>query len=139
MLHLASQCYVVFGSRYVPGGGIINWEWYRRILSWVANHLARIVLGLKVRDCTTGFRCYHREALLNIDLDKIFSDGYSFLLEMGYICQKMDYTLGEVPIIFANRARGVSKISKREIFKAMYTLTRLSFMRPLTSSIKKNR
>ena len=139
MLHLASQCYVVFGSRYVPGGGIINWGLSRRFLSWVANHLSRAVLGLQVRDCTTGFRCYHREVLLNIDLDNIFSGGYSFLIEMAYICQKMGYTIGEVPIIFANRTRGTSKISKKEIFKAMYTLTRLSFIRPFTSSVKKNR
>ena len=140
MLELAQSYHVVIGSRYTPGGGVENWGMNRRILSLGANRLTRLVLGLKVHDCTAGFRCYRREVLLNIDLEHIFSDGYSFLLEMAYRCQQLGCVFGETPIIFANRARGDSKISQKEIFKAMYTVlrlgaTRLLFRRAKTVSI----
>jgi len=129
MVALAGTNHVTIGSRYVPGGGVEHWEWYRRFLSWSANHFARLLLGLKANDCTAGFRCYHREVLLSIDLDTIFSNGYSFLIEMAYKCQKRGCSFGETPIIFANRARGTSKISQTEIFKAMYTVLRLTASR----------
>jgi len=129
MVELAQSYHVVIGSRYIPSGGVKNWEWYRRFLSWGANEFARTMLGLKAHDCTAGFRCYHRDVLLSIDLDAIFSNGYSFLLEMAYKCQRRGCTFGETPIIFANRARGESKISQIEIFKAMYTVMRLTASR----------
>jgi len=129
MVDLAKTHHVTIGSRYVPGGGVENWEWYREFLSWGANHFARLMLGLHANDCTAGFRCYHRTVLENIDLDAIFSNGYSFLIEMAYKCQRMGCTFGETPIIFANRARGTSKISQQEIFKAMYTVARLTASR----------
>lgn len=129
MVELAKTNHVVIGSRYVPGGGVENWEWYREFLSWGANHFARLMLGLHAHDCTAGFRCYRREVLEAIDLDAIFSNGYSFLTEMAYKCQRMGCAFGETPIIFANRARGTSKISQQEIFKAMYTVTRLTASR----------
>ncbi len=129
MVELAKTHHVTIGSRYVPGGGVENWEWYREFLSWGANHFARMVLGLHAHDCTAGFRCYHRDVLKNINLDAIFSNGYSFLIEMAYKCQRMGCTFGETPIIFANRARGTSKISQQEIFKAMYTVARLTASR----------
>ncbi len=127
---LAQSYHVTIGSRYLPGGGVENWGLHRRILSAGANRFARLVLGLKIHDCTAGFRCYRREVLLNIDLDHIFSNGYSFLLEMAYKCQQLGCSFGETPIIFANRTRGTSKISQREIFKAMYTVLRLGATRP---------
>ena len=126
---LAQNYHVVIGSRYVPGGGVENWGLHRQFLSAGANQFARLMLGLKVNDCTAGFRCYHREVLRNIDLDRIFSNGYSFLLEMAYKCQQLGCTFGETPIIFANRTRGTSKISQKEIFKAMYTVLRLGLTR----------
>ena len=122
---LADHFHITIGSRYVPQGGVQNWGLRRRFLSWGANAFARTVLGLKATDCTAGFRCYHREVLLSIDLDRIFSNGYSFLVEMLYKCQRKGYSIGEIPIIFANRERGQSKISQREIYKAMYTVLRL--------------
>jgi glycosyltransferase involved in cell wall biosynthesis len=125
LIVLANHFHITIGSRYIPRGGVRNWGWRRRFLSWGANAFARTVLGLKAHDCTAGFRCYHREVLLNIDLDRIFSNGYSFLVEMIFRCQQMGYTMGEIPIIFANRERGQSKISQREIYKAMYTVLRL--------------
>lgn len=140
VVELAQSHHVAIGSRYLPGGGVENWGLHRRILSAGANQFARLVLGLKIHDCTAGFRCYRREVLLNIDLDHIFSDGYSFLLEMAYKCQQLGCSFGETPITFANRTRGTSKISQREIFKAMYTVlrlgvTRLHFKRAKTTPI----
>jgi dolichol-phosphate mannosyltransferase len=129
LVALADYYHITIGSRYIPQGGVVNWEWQRRFLSWGANSFARTMLGLKARDCTAGFRCYHREVLLNINLERIFSNGYSFLVEMLYKCQRYGYSVGEIPIVFANRARGQSKISQREIYKAMYTVTRLSVTR----------
>jgi glycosyltransferase involved in cell wall biosynthesis len=129
LVMLSEYYHITIGSRYVAQGGVVNWEWQRRFLSWGANAFARAVLGLKARDCTAGFRCYHREVLQTIDLDCIFSNGYSFLVEMIYKCQRYGYTVGEVPIIFANRELGQSKISRNEIYKAMYTVARLSLTR----------
>ena len=129
LVELANYYHITIGSRYIPDGGVQNWELHRRFLSWGANAFARTTLGLKAHDCTAGFRCYHREVLLNINLDRIFSNGYSFLVEMIFRCQRMGYTVGEIPIIFANRERGSSKISQREIYKAIYTVIRLSASR----------
>lgn len=129
LVNLSQTHHVTIGSRYVPGGGVENWEWYRKLLSWGANQFARMVLTLKATDCTAGFRCYHRDVLLSINLDHIFSNGYSFLLEMAYKCQQLGCSFGETPIIFANRAKGSSKISQAEIFKAMYTVCRLAASR----------
>ncbi len=129
LVALANHYHITIGSRYIPEGGVVNWGWQRRFLSWGANGFARTTLGLKAHDCTAGFRCYHREVLEQIDLDYIFSNGYSFLVEMMFRCQRMGFTVGEIPIIFANRERGQSKISHREIYKAVYTVARLSVSR----------
>jgi len=116
---------VVVGSRYVQGGGTRYCSPKRRLLSRGANGFARLMLGLEARDCTAGFRCYRRQALEGIDLDAIFSDGYSFLIEMLYQCQRRGYHIAEVPIIFEDRRHGVSKISRQEILQAIYTILRL--------------
>ncbi len=116
---------VVIGSRYVRGGGTRNWHWQRVLLSWGANRVAKLGLGLQPNDCTAGFRLYQRAVLESIELDRIFSNGYSFLLEMLFKVQRKGWTVGEVPILFADRRRGSSKISKTEIVKAMYTVLRL--------------
>jgi glycosyltransferase involved in cell wall biosynthesis len=129
LVALSQYCHITIGSRYVPGGGVKNWELRRRFLSWGANAFARTTLGLHAKDCTAGFRCYHREVLESIELDQIFSNGYSFLVEMIFKCQQLGFSVGEIPIIFANRERGTSKISQTEIFKAMYTVARLTVSR----------
>ncbi len=129
LVALADHFHITIGSRYIPSGGVLNWGWRRRFLSWGANLFVHTVLGLKAKDCTAGFRCYHREVLGSIALDQIFSDGYSFLVEMLFKCQRKGFTVGEIPIIFANRERGQSKISQREIYKAMYTVLRLALHR----------
>ena len=126
----ASQRYdLVIGSRYVPGGGVLYWGPHRKLLSWGANTLAHIVLGLRARDCTAGFRCYRRAVLEAIDLDAIRANGYSYLIEMLYNCQQLGFQIGEVPITFADRRLGQSKISRNEILKAGRTVLRLAARR----------
>ena len=117
------------GSRYVDGGGTVNCNLRRRFLSRMGNTVARLFLGLQASDCTAGFRCYRRQVLEAIDLDSIFSSGYSFLVEMLYKCQQLGYHVGEVPIIFENRRQGASKISQSEVWKAAYTVLRLNWER----------
>lgn len=116
---------LVVGSRYVRGGQVVGSTRLRRFVSYGGNWLARGILGVSIRDCTAGFRCYHRRVLESIDLDAIFSSGYSFLTEMAYTCQRAGFRMAEVPITFTNRTLGASKISKAEIYKAFYTLIRL--------------
>ena len=120
---------LVIGSRYVKGGGTPDFPLRRRLLSSGANGFARLMLGLKARDVTAGFRCYRREVLENLPLDSIFSSGYSFLIEMLFLVQRAGYSVGEVPITFEDRKEGQSKISEREIVKALYTVVRLSWRR----------
>ncbi len=117
---------IVIGSRYVTGGGVVNCGWNRTFLSRAANGFARLMLGLGASDCTAGFRCYRREVLESVPLDTIFSNGYSFLIEMLYKCQRLGYRVSEVPICFENRQRGNSKISRAEILRAAYTVLRLA-------------
>jgi dolichol-phosphate mannosyltransferase len=118
---------IVIGSRYVPGGGSAGCALSRVLLSLSANALARFMLGLPVRDCTAGFRCYRTSVLREIELQRLFSDGYSFLVEMITRCHRRGYKIGELPIIFDNRRLGRSKISKKEILKSIYTIVRLRF------------
>lgn len=116
---------LVVGSRYVPGGSVVGWPYLRKLISFTANRLAHFFLGITTRDCTAGFRCYRRVVLETIPLETIFSGGYSFLMEVAFLCEQAGFRIGEVPITFVNRTRGASKISKIEIYKAVYTLVRL--------------
>ncbi|HIQ04745.1 MAG TPA: polyprenol monophosphomannose synthase [Anaerolineae bacterium] len=120
---------VVIGSRYVAGGGAANSPFRRRLLSRGANLFARTMLRLPAHDCTAGFRCYQRRVLEHIDLDRIRSDGYSFLIEMLFLCHQAGFTVTEVPITFVDREHGISKISKAEIGKALLTVVRLAVVR----------
>ena len=117
---------LVIGSRYVSGGGTLGCTLPRKLLSWGANAFAKTMLGLQAMDCTAGFRCYRRPVLESINLDAIRSNGYSFLIEMLYRCQRRGWQVGEVPILFENRRRGASKISRQEILKALQTVLHLA-------------
>lgn len=130
MVALSREKHVVIGSRYVPGGGSLNCAWKRVMLSKLSNFVVHILLGLQAKDATAGFRLYRREALESIPLDQIFSSGYSFLVEMLFMCQRRGWQIGEVPIIFEDRRKGTTKISRQEIYKAQYTVFRL-FLRRL--------
>jgi dolichol-phosphate mannosyltransferase len=120
---------VMIGSRYVPGGGVERRTWKLRFVSWGANFFARLALGLQAHDCTSGFRAYRRAVLESIDLDRIFSNGYSFLIELLFLCQVLGWQIGETPIIYEDRRAGTSKISRAEIYKATYTVLRLLYRR----------
>lgn len=108
---LATDADVIIGSRYVPGGTLDEgWGWWRRLLSWWANFYSRMILGLRIRDMTAGFKLWKRAALLGIGLDQVRSNGYSFQVEMAYLCEKLGYRLIEIPIHFEDRRIGQSKL-----------------------------
>jgi dolichol-phosphate mannosyltransferase len=120
---------VVIGSRYVRGGGMEGRDTRLRVVSWGANLFARTMLNLQAHDCTAGFRAYRPPVLESIDLDRIFSNGYSFLIEMLFLCEARGWRVGEAPIIYEDRRAGTSKISRAEIYKATYTVLRLTYRR----------
>lgn len=109
---------MVIGSRYVPGGGIVNWPRRRQALSAFANFYARLLLRLPVNDITSGYRCYRREVLEAVDPFGVRASGYSFLQELCWRVHRGGFRIGEVPIVFEQRTRGVSKIDSREIYRA---------------------
>lgn len=112
LLEKLTACDVVVGSRYVPGGRIDDrWGPGRAALSRSANTYARTVLGLKTFDATAGFKAWRRSALEAIDLESIRSKGYLFQVEMTYVCERLGLAIGEVPIYFAERQTGQSKMS----------------------------
>ncbi len=114
MAERLSACDVVLGSRYVPGGSLDErWSPWRRALSAFGNFYARTILGLPLRDVTTGFRLWRRETLLAMPLERIRANGYIFLVEMAYLAHCLDFRFGEVPIHFAERRAGKSKMSLR--------------------------
>lgn len=105
---------VVVGSRYVPGGTLDEgWSWWRRFVSWWANIYSRLILGLRIRDMTAGFKLWSRRALLEIGLETIRSNGYSFQVEMAYLCERLGFRLIEIPIHFEDRRIGQSKLDMR--------------------------
>lgn len=106
---------VVVGSRYVAGGRLDErWGWWRYFLSWWANSIyTRLILGLKVKDATAGFKCWRRATLEGIGLDRIRSNGYVFQVEMAYLTEKLGYRFLEIPIYFEDRRIGRSKMTGR--------------------------
>lgn len=104
---------VVVGSRYVSGGSLDErWSWWRYMLSWWANHAyARLILSIKAKDATAGFKAFRRSVLEAIDLSQLISNGYVFQVEMAYLCQKLDFSILELPIYFEDRRIGQSKMS----------------------------
>lgn len=120
---------VAIGSRYVPGGGTENWPLSRRLLSRTASAMARTLTGLPVRDCTGGFRAYRRDMIINADLVNSRTEGYSFLMETLFKCHRAGASICEVPIIFADRQRGQSKISRKIILEAGWVLLKLFWCR----------
>jgi dolichol-phosphate mannosyltransferase len=120
MLAELARADVVIGSRYVPGGGIENWNLRRRLLSRFANAYTRTLLRLPVRDCTAGFRGYRRQVLERVDPFTIRASGYSFLEEMVLRVTRHGFRIAEIPIVFVDRTRGKSKIDTREIYRAAW-------------------
>jgi dolichol-phosphate mannosyltransferase len=116
---------VVIGSRYVPGGAVVNWPLRRRLLSRFANAYIRLVTRISPRDCTSGYRCWRREALARVPLDDSGSEGYSFLVEMLFAASALGLRFAEVPITFVERRQGESKLSKAVLIESAITPWRL--------------
>jgi len=120
---------LVLGSRYLEGITVVNWPLSRLILSVGANIYARFVTGMPIKDSTGGFKCFRRSTLQMLPLDSIKSDGYSFQIEMNYHCWRRGLRIKEIPIMFVDRQVGVSKMSRRIIFEAMWMVWALRLRR----------
>jgi len=118
---------VVIGSRYMTGVSVVNWPLRRIFLSTFANRYIRAVTQLAPADCTSGYRCWRREALAQIRLDRVASAGYAFLVEMLFRAAKNGSRIGEVPIIFVERRQGQSKVSRAVLIESLLTPWRLRF------------
>jgi dolichol-phosphate mannosyltransferase len=126
---VADGCDMVIGSRYLQGVSVVNWPLHRLVLSAFANRYIRAVTGLPVNDCTSGYRCWRREAVQRIPLERIVSDGYAFLVEMLYEAHWRKCRIGEVPIIFVERRVGQSKLDSGVLFESLLTPWRVRMRR----------
>ncbi|MBP5210811.1 MAG: polyprenol monophosphomannose synthase [Bacteroidales bacterium] len=122
---------VAIGSRYCNGISVINWPISRVIMSYYASAYVRLVLGMKIYDTTAGFKCYSREVLETIDFDRVRMKGYGFQIEMKYTAYKLGFKLVEVPIIFVDRTKGVSKMSSGIFGEAFWGVLMLRFRKIL--------
>ncbi len=116
---------LVIGSRYLNGISVVNWPLRRLMLSYGANWYTRLVTGLTIMDCTSGFKCFRRSLIELIDLDRVKSDGYSFQIEMHFRSAQLGARIIEVPIIFIDRRVGQSKMSKRIVREAVLMVWKL--------------
>ena len=126
MATAAAEYDVVIGSRYLQGVSVVNWPLHRIFLSAFANRYIRTITGLPPNDCTSGFRCWRREALAQLPIREMVSDGYAFLVEMLFEAARHGCRIGEVPIIFVERRLGQSKVSTRVLIESLITPWRLS-------------
>src|SRR3989339_657065 len=117
LLAAAQNADLVIGSRKVPGGKIVGWNFWRKFMSNGAMWLSRLFLGLRPHDVTAGFRCFKRRVLETIPLDEIRSNGYAFQEELLYRTQKLGFTIFEIPVTFIDRQKGKSKLSKKDIME----------------------
>jgi dolichol-phosphate mannosyltransferase len=125
-LETIKEADLVLGSRYQDGHvNVVNWPMSRLFLSYAANIYARAVTGLPIFDTTGGFKCFRRNVLESIDLNSVKSNGYAFQIEMSFRAWKRGFRLVEIPIIFVDRAEGVSKMSKRIVREAVWMVWRL--------------
>jgi dolichol-phosphate mannosyltransferase len=125
LIEAAADADLVLGSRYVPGGGVANWGLVRRTISAGGSLYARVLLGVGVRDLTGGFKCYRREVLERIDLDAISAKGYAFQIETTYRALRAGFRVREIPIRFADREVGGSKMSRRIVLEAIWRVPAL--------------
>jgi dolichol-phosphate mannosyltransferase len=120
LLAAAQDADLVLGSRYVGGGRVENWGAFRRFVSSGGSLYARVLLGVGIRDLTGGFKCYRREVLETIDLDAVSSTGYAFQIETTYRALRAGFRVVEIPITFADREAGASKMSKGIFLEAVW-------------------
>ena len=121
---------LVIGSRYMNGGvSVVNWPINRNLLSAFGNRYIRTITGLSASDCTSGYRCWRREALAQLPIQAMVSDGYSFLVEMLYEAKNRNFRVGESPIIFVERRLGQSKLSSNVLIESLFMPWRLILRR----------
>ena len=118
---------LVVGSRYVEGGGTVNWGLLRRLISKGGSLYARSILGVRIRDLTAGFKCFNRRVLEGIELDQVHASGYAFQIELTYRALKKGFTVKEVPIMFEDRRVGHSKMSRKIFIEGMTTVLKIKF------------
>ncbi len=116
---------ISIGSRYISGGKVLGWRLHRRILSYFANLYVRFWLGLKVKDCTGGFRCFRRRAISDIGIERIRSKGYMFQIEVLTRCLRAGYSFIEIPIAFVERKEGKTKLGLSEVWEAIWGVLRI--------------
>jgi dolichol-phosphate mannosyltransferase len=117
---------VVIGSRYMQGISVVNWPLHRIFLSTFANRYIKMVTGLSPSDCTSGYRCWRRETLAKLPLDRVVTEGYAFLVEMLFEAARTGANIGEVPIIFVERRQGQSKVSMKVLLESLIAPWRLA-------------
>jgi dolichol-phosphate mannosyltransferase len=127
LIAAAAHADLVIGSRYIPGGTIENWPRRREILSRFANVYVRAITRLKTHDCTAGYRCWRRDTLARLPLDRFISDGYSFQIETLFSAARLGCRIVEVPITFVERREGQSKVSRAVLIESALTPWRLVF------------
>ena len=116
---------LVIGSRYISGVNVVNWPMRRLLLSWFANLYTRVITGMPVHDATGGFKCFRRKVLEAIDLNEVKSNGYAFQIEMNFKAWKKRFKVKEIPIIFVDRMKGQSKMSKKIVREAVTMVWKL--------------
>ncbi len=132
LLRLYDACHqqgfdIAVGSRYVQGGGFVNWPQDRIRLSKNASRYVNFITGIGIKDSTAGFICYKRQVLETIDLNKIQFVGYAFQIEMKFAARKLGFSMTEVPIIFTERVEGVSKMSRNIIREGIFGVLKIQW------------
>jgi dolichol-phosphate mannosyltransferase len=132
LLAAAADADVVIGSRNIPGGKVEQWSLLRNLVSKGGSLYARLLLGLPVRDCTSGFKCFRRRALATIDLSGVQSNGFGFQVELNWLAYRAGLRIVEVPIVFPDRQKGTSKMSSRIALEAAALVWRLRRRNPVS-------
>jgi dolichol-phosphate mannosyltransferase len=116
---------LIIGSRYLTGVNVINWPMRRLMMSYFANLYTRVITGLPIHDATSGYKCFRKKVLETINLDRVSSNGYAFQIEMTYKAWKKGFRVGEISIIFVDRVKGTSKMSKKIVREAVLMVWKL--------------
>ena len=125
---------LAIGSRYIEGVNVVNWPMSRVLMSYFASWYVRLITGMPIRDATAGFKCYTARVLRAIELEKIHFVGYAFQIEMKWLAYQLGFRIKEVPIIFTDRTRGTSKMSKGIFQEALFGVLQMkmsSWVHPL--------
>ncbi len=130
---------LVLGSRWVPGGGVVNWPWYRRLISRGGTLYAQLMLGIPIKDATGGYRAFRRATLEHLPLDDVASQGYCFQIDMARRVLDSGMSIVEVPITFVERVRGESKMSGGIVREALWRVTVWGFQRILPNRLRRKR